>query len=546
MTDSLPQQELRLSKYQLRVDVRLDEWKKEQFAERLIAKDPTLWPGSEDEIRDRLGWLDLAEDGLILVPQLEDILRDSIFEGIRRVFVIGMGGSSLAPEVFERTFGEADVGFVCVADSTHPDAVRNWIDQIDSDQFLFIVSSKSGSTLEMRVLFQVFWHALERWHSQPGLRFIAITDSGSELEGLANEKGFQRVFSSPADVGGRFSALSAFGLVPAALSGVDVERLLGAARDMQAACSLEDSPGVELGAALGELALAGRDKLTFLVSPVVASFPNWIEQLVAESLGKDGKGIVPVVDELPGAPEIYGDDRVFVGIVMEGEEDGISEQLRQLESQGHPVVEIRLWDRHDLGAEIVRWEVAVAAAAAVLKVQPFDQPDVERTKAFTRTALAGDGDEVDGAPQIIDGREGIKMRPELADWLASIQPGDYVVVQAFLAPDPELDQSLRSLQAALRDKTGCAVTCGYGPRFLHSTGQLHKGGANRGVFLQLLDQPGSDLLVPEHQYSFASVIAAQAAGDAAALVEGERRLLRIRLSTKPAALVLRLRDLVVG
>jgi transaldolase/glucose-6-phosphate isomerase len=511
-----------------------------------MEKDPSLWPGSPREISDRLGWLDLVQDGVLLVPQLEDLVHGALSEGTRKVFLAGMGGSSLAAEVFEKTFGDADEPFVCVADSTHPDAVRRWIDEVDSERYLFLVSSKSGLTLEMKALFHAFWHATERWHSEAGLKFIAITDSGSALEMAANERGFHRIFSAPADVGGRFSALSVFGLVPAALSGVDVERLLRGGCEMQAACGSADSPGLELGAALGELALAGRDKLTFLASPGVSSFPNWIEQLVAESLGKEGKGIVPVVDERPGDPDDYGSDRLFVGVVLEGEEDGIPEFLAQVEDSGHPVIEIRLRDCYDLGAEILRWEVAVVAAAAVLEVQPFDQPDVEKTKVFTRTALTESEQEIPGAPEILDGEEGVKVRVALSDWLESILQGDYVAIQAFLAPGPDLDRSLRSLQAALRDHTGCAATCSYGPRFLHSTGQLHKGGPNRGVFLQLLDQPRSDLLVPDQAYSFATVIRAQAAGDAAALGEGERRILRIRLSGDPAAQVKRLRELVLA
>ena len=546
MTQSLPAQTMRLSKYQLRVDVRLGEWKRQRFAERLAEKDPSLWPGPADEIRGRLGWLDLAADGPLLVPQLEDLVGSSLSLGIQKVFVIGMGGSSLAPEVFESTFGDPEASFVQIADSTHPDAVRRWIDQVDSDRYLFIVSSKSGSTLETRTLFHAFWHATERWHSQPGLRFMAITDSGSELEAMANRNGFHRVFSAPADVGGRFSALSAFGLVPAALSGADVERLLASAREMQGACEEHDGPGIQLGAALGELALAGRDKLTFLTSPGVQSFPHWIEQLVAESLGKDGKGIVPIVDEPVGASDVYGSDRVFVGIVVEGEESGIPEVLDGLEEKGHPVIDIRLADRYDLGAEILRWEVAVSAAAAALEVQPFDQPDVERTKAFTRAALSGDGEELPAAPQVLDGREGVKVRTALGDWLAQVEEGDYLAIQAFLAPDSEVESALSELQSAFRDRTGCAVARGYGPRFLHSTGQLHKGGSGRGVFLQLLDRPGSDLLIPEHGYSFATVIEAQADGDAAALSEGDRRILRIRLIGEAAPLVRRLRDAVLG
>ena len=545
MSSELPSQALKLSKYKLRVNVRLAEARRSEFAKRLASKDPNLWAAeSAEDANDRLGWLNLPEDSRVIVPQLEDLVRMIRSQGYKRVFLLGMGGSSLAAEVFERTFGDPQKKFIRIADSTHPDAVRRWIDEVDSDQYFFIVSSKSGSTLETRALFHVFWHAMERWHSQPGLRFAAITDSGSFLEWLANDRGFVQVFTAPQDVGGRYSALSAFGLVPGALSGLDIDLLLTRARVMAEACESDASPGVELGVALGELALAGRDKLTFVASPKVASFADWLEQLVAESLGKDGKGIVPVVGETPGAAETYGDDRVFVGIVLEGDENGVPEWLEQRAGEGHPVIEIRLRDRYDLGCEILRWEVAVATAGSVLRVQPFDQPDVERSKILTRGALAATGEDMPEPPPAIDCREGVKVRAALAEWMEAIRPGQYAAVQAFLAPDQKLMQALGAFQAALRDRTGCAVTSGYGPRFLHSTGQLHKGGPNSGVFLQIVDRPGSDLLVPEHEYSFATLIRAQADGDAAALAEGGRRLLRLEVVGNAADTVDRLRKIV--
>ena len=545
MSSELPSQALKLSKYKLRVNVRLAEARRSEFAKRLASKDPNLWAAeSAEDANDRLGWLNLPEDSRVIVPQLEDLVRMIRSQGYKRVFLLGMGGSSLAAEVFERTFGDPQKKFIRIADSTHPDAVRRWIDEVDSDQYFFIVSSKSGSTLETRALFHVFWHAMERWHSQPGLRFAAITDSGSFLEWLANDRGFVQVFTAPQDVGGRYSALSAFGLVPGALSGLDIDLLLTRARVMAEACESDASPGVELGVALGELALAGRDKLTFVASPKVASFADWLEQLVAESLGKGGKGIVPVVRETPGAAETYGDDRVFVGIVLEGDENGAPEWLEQRAGEGHPVIEIRLRDRYDLGCEILRWEVAVATAGSVLRVQPFDQPDVERSKILTRGALAATGEDMPEPPPAIDCREGVKVRAALVEWMEAIRPGQYAAVQAFLAPDQKLMQALGAFQAALRDRTGCAVTSGYGPRFLHSTGQLHKGGPNSGVFLQIVDRPGSDLLVPEHEYSFATLIRAQADGDAAALAEGGRRLLRLEVVGNAADTVDRLRKIV--
>jgi transaldolase/glucose-6-phosphate isomerase len=548
MIGGLPAQVLRLGDFQPRVKTRLQEWTAAEFAERVMRRDSSLWPVSETDAKDRLGWIDLFQDGVALLEPVEELTKFLRQQGIRKTFLLGMGGSSLAPEVFESTFGDPQLPRLEVVDSTHPDLVRRSIDEIDSDRFLFVVSSKSGTTLETRALFHAFWHAMERWSARPGSRFIAITDPGSPLARLASEREFHRVFATPPDVGGRFSALSAFGLVPAAISGVHVEELLNRSRAMEQACArTEDNPGLELGAALGELALSGRDKLTFVSSPRVSSFAGWLEQLVAESLGKSGRGIVPVVGEARKRPEFYADDRVFVGLLLESEQnEGSSLFLQFLEDVGHPVIEIRLGDRFDLGAEIFRWEMAVAAAAAVLEVQPFDQPDVELTKSLTRQALEGGAQQRLKPPHTLEIADAKTVRSELRTWLASARKGDYVCVQAFLAPSAEVDGALRALREALSDRTGLAVTGGYGPRYLHSTGQLHKGGADRGLFLQLTDRPSSDLLVPEQDYSFGSLISAQAAGDAAALIERGRRLLRLELAGVPEADLERLREAVLG
>ena len=544
---ALPTQRLRLGKYQLRINTRISSWQQEDVPHRLAAKDTSLWPERNgDEIVSRLGWLDLPSDFLVLLQPLEDLKKFVMQEKIRRVFLLGMGGSSLAPEVFQTTFAGGREPMVEILDSTHPEAIRTVLDRLDGDNYLFVIASKSGSTLETMSLFYACWRGMERWHSQGGLRFVAITDPGSSLEALAERRGFWQIYSAPEDVGGRFSALSVFGLVPAALAGIEIDRLMTRAQRMAKACAELDSPAMKLGAALGELAIAGRDKLTFLTSPGLAQFPAWVEQLVAESLGKEGRGVVPVVGEPMVPVDRYREDRVFVALMLAGEEGELPVALDQLAANGHPVVEIVLNDRYELGAEMYRWESAVAAASIVMAVQPFDQPDVESTKVFTRAAMGEGGGGPITAPHVYDDWQGDGVHGEIQRWLATARPGDYFCIQAFLYPDYETEAAVRSLQNALFERTGLATTVGYGPRFLHSTGQLHKGGPNRGLFLQLIDQPATDLLVPENEYSFGTLIRAQADGDAAALAESGRRLVRFDLGGRIVPNLRRLRAAVRG
>ncbi|HSF39288.1 MAG TPA: hypothetical protein VLT87_05795, partial [Thermoanaerobaculia bacterium] len=379
---------------------------------------------------------------------------------------------------------------------------------------------------------------------EPGRHFVAVTDPGSSLEKLARERGFRAVFSGPPDVGGRYSALTNFGLVPAALLGVDIRRLLASGRAMAEACAgsvpAAENPGLRLGAALGELALAGRDKVTFFTSPAVESFPDWIEQLVAESTGKeslkgDGShaGIVPVVGERPGPPSAYGEDRFFVALLLGDEHGGMEEKLTDLEAAGHPVARIRLSDPYDLGREMFRWEMATAAAGAVLEVNPFDQPDVQLAKELATQAMkesaAGGGT---AAGNSVRAQEPGTAGPAVAGWLAGARPGDYLGIHAYLAPGPRTTELLRAIQNLLHEKTRLATTLGYGPRFLHSTGQLHKGGPATGRFLQLVDQPAGDLAVPEADYTFGRLIRSQADGDRRALEQRGRKVLRLDLGAE--------------
>src|SRR5581483_6417886 len=418
---------------------------------------------------------------------------------------LGMGGSSLAPEVYQRTFGNA-TGYpeLVVLDSTHPEAVRAVEKRIDLQHTLFLVSSKSGTTTEMLSFFYYFWKQVSAKDRAAGKNFVAITDPGTPLEKLARERGFRRVFPGSPEVGGRYAALSLFGLVPAALIGVNVKRLLDEARKMSEASvsclSPRQCPGLTLGAALGELALAKRDKVTFLASRSLAAFPVWVEQLIAESTGKHGKGIVPVADEPLADPSVYGEDRFFVLLHVPGEDQDLERRAAALETAGHPIVRILLQDKYELGQEFFRWEIAVAAAGSVLGINPFDQPDVQLAKELAKKAMAQSGKgpqpvSPDSQPVSVESAQAFSGA--LHALLKQITKGDYVSLQAYLQPTAEIEDLLRQIRTAMRDRFKVATTSGFGPRFLHSTGQLHKGGPNTGVFLQFVDQPQKDLAVPE-------------------------------------------------
>ncbi|HYL04784.1 MAG TPA: hypothetical protein VE075_02025 [Thermoanaerobaculia bacterium] len=561
--------EMRLGRYAGAVERRLAAWQAASFGSRLWQKDPTLWTSDPrtPEIADRLGWLGLPASMQPRLATLEALGEAARADGLRDAVVLGMGGSSLAPEVFARTFAPAP-GHprLSVLDSTHPDAVAELAARLDLARTVFVVSSKSGTTTEMLSFFYLFWDRLggggetapER---DRGRHFVAVTDPGTPLAKLAGERRFRALVLAPSDVGGRYSALTPFGLVPAGLMGVDLDDLLGRGREMAAACGAEvaaaDNPGLRLGAALGELTLAGRDKVTFAASPGLAAFPLWLEQLIAESTGKIGRGIVPVAGEPLEAPDAYGSDRFFVGLALGGEAAGQDDRLDALERAGHPVARFRLASPADLGREMFRWEVAVAAAGSVIGVHPFNQPDVQLAKELAGKAMkelaaahaaglqaggapaagaggsssgggeAGDGDVHAGDPEAL-GRA-------LAGWLAGAGAGTYLGLQAYLAPAAASDAALGGLQAQLSRRTRFATTLGYGPRFLHSTGQLHKGGPPSGRFLQLLDSPAEDLPVPETSYSFGTLIRAQAQGDRQALLQRGRRVLRVELGGDAAA-----------
>lgn len=542
------------------VDEGLAELEKARFAERLWAKDPTLWTSDKDGqklIKHALGWLEAPTAGGLALSAVRAFADECKAEGFKKAVVLGMGGSSLCVEVLRQAFGAAPGRLeLAILDSTHPDAVSALEKSLDLEKTLFILASKSGSTIEPNCLFDHFWALGSKLPGgKPGRRFAAITDPGTSLEKLARELGFRKVFLNPADVGGRFSALTLFGLVPAALAGVDAGLLLERARAMARACSPQtptrENPGLRLGAALGRHARAGRDKVVLVLPPSFELFGLWIEQLVAESTGKNGKGILPVTGEPLEAPSRYGRDRLFVSVSLKGRPDAEAEKrLVALEQAGHPVVRLELDGALDLGAHFFLWEVATAAAGFFLGENPFDQPDVQSAKTKTtellgrledgklpaeKAALRAGGlaafmdDGLKGALQADPGKD-LPLRDVLNAHLGRVAPGDYVAVLAFLPENDENRRLLDELRRRLRERCGAApVTVSYGPRYLHSTGQLHKGGAPRGVFLFLSEPERGRLPVPGKPFSFGTLCRAQAKGDFEATLSKGRRALRLEL-----------------
>ena len=439
-----------------------------------------------------------------------------------------MGGSSLGPEVLRQTFGPSR-GYpaLTVLDSTVPAWVQAVTSAINPANTLFLVSSKSGGTVETLSLYRYFRELVEKTLGQAaGQNFVAITDAGSSLEQLAGEAGFRRAFLNPADIGGRYSVLSYFGLVPAVLNGLDIKTLLDRAESMRQSTTtdvpLRDNPGTWLGAVMSTLALGGRDKLTLIASPAIASFGLWAEQLIAESTGKDGKGIIPVAAEPLMPPQEYGDDRLFVYLRLKDDDNSeIDTAVAQIQAAGQPLVTLEMEDRYDLGAEFYRWEFAVAVAGAILGIHPFNQPDVQKAKDATADVLK-EYQENGHLPPVTSGQSLEKL-------LAEITPGKYLAVMAYLNPTPEIDQALTALRNQVTARYHIATTLGYGPRFLHSTGQLHKGGPDSGLFLQITAKHRQSLPIPGAPYTFEVLADAQALGDLQALKSLGRPVTSVRL-----------------
>lgn len=485
---------------------------------RIWRRDHTLWKPDPAEISDRLGWLSLPELMVERVGELRRFAEEVRSDGFERVVLCGTG-SSLASQVFATVHGGAPGGLpLSVFDTTHPGAIASLEQTLDYDRALFVVASKSGGTIETLAHFAYFFAKVSR-----GSNFVAVTDPGTPLEALGRARGFRAVFTNPLDVGGRYSALSLFGLVPAALLGVDLDGLLESAQEMACACHScvpwEDNPGAFLGAVLGEAALAGRDKLTLVLPAALAPLAAWVEQLIAESTGKEGRGILPVAREDLGSPDVYGADRVFVAM-------GDHDPLEPLAGAGHPVVGFAEAAPERIGAEFFRWEFATALAGAILGINPFDQPNVAEAKEATRRLL---GD--DPLPGVRDVPE--KTDPgfdDPASLLGSLRPGDYVAIQAYLDPTPETEAALQRARLALRNRHRVATTVGFGPRYLHSTGQLHKGGPPTGAFLQVVDDHREvDLPIPGKPFTFGTLLDAQALGDLQSLRRRGRPVARVTL-----------------
>jgi transaldolase/glucose-6-phosphate isomerase len=505
------------------VRARLEAARSEEVARRVWEKDPALWGGdaSTPELADRLGWLDVADRLQGELADLEAFRQACRDDGLTHVLLLGMGGSSLAPEVFRQSFGPSpDALELHVLDSTDPQAIRDAEAAVDLDTTLFVVSSKSGGTVETLSHFKHF-HA----KVADGSRFVAITDPGSPLEQLAAEHGFRRVFQADPEIGGRYSALSHFGIVPAVLMGADARALLDGAVRAAERCrqpeTREGNSGLWLGVTIGELARRGRDKLTFVVDDAaIASVGLWLEQLVAESTGKRATGVLPVAGEPVGAPDVYGDDRVFVH--LQGDGAKLDGQMRTLAHAGHPVITIPTGGAQDLGRLFFFAEFATAVAGWALGINPFDQPNVQEAKDATKAIL-----EAGGADAIEPG--------DVGRVLAEAGPGRYVAFMAYVAPGEEVDAAATELRARVRDTTKATTTFGYGPRFLHSTGQFHKGGPPSGLFVQLVGETGDDLDVPGEAYSFRTLKQAQAAGDLKALEGHGLQVVRVDLGADPAA-----------
>ena len=515
----------------------IEEWSIGGKTRRLWARDASLWTGTDED--KWLGWLSIAEVQLAQRAQFEQIAKDVKAGGFSDILLLGMGGSSLCVEVLKLSFGDQP-GFpkVHVLDSTDPAQIRAIESQIDVKNTLFIVSSKSGSTLEPNIFKQYFY---ER-SGNNGSHFYAVTDPGSKMQQVAQDDKFRGIFYGLPSIGGRYSALSDFGMVPGAAMGIDTTKFLEGASNMALACSscssVEKNPGVLLGILLGTLAKRGRDKVTIVASPGIHDLGAWLEQLLAESTGKDGKGLVPVDREKLGHPDLYGNDRVFVYARMDATYDA---GVDALAAAGQPVIRINLNSAYDLGQEFFRWEIATAVAGSIIGINAFNQPDVEASKIATKK-LTAEFEEKGSLPaekpafvedgiSLFGATQATTLDSALKQHLNSIQAGDYFALLAYVQMNDEHETALQSIRTAVRDSKHVATCLGFGPRFLHSTGQAYKGGPNSGVFLQITADDAQDLPVPGQKYTFGVVKAAQARGDLQVLVKRGRRALRIHLGS---------------
>jgi glucose-6-phosphate isomerase len=507
--------------------------------QRIWQKDHTVWKLEPTEITNRLGWLAVTNLMGEQAPMLQSFARDVRDAGFRHVVLLGMGGSSLGAEVLGRVFGSGNqYPELIVLDSTLPESVQTVVEAINPALTLFLVSSKSGTTTEPLILYAYFSDLLEKaaGKEKVGHNFIAITDAGTPLATLAQQERFRHTFLNPPDIGGRYSVLSYFGLVPAALIGIEITILLQQAKRMRETCASHvpyENPGFWLGACMGTLALKGHDKLTLVTSPSIGTFGLWIEQLIAESTGKDGKGIIPVANEPLMQPIYYGNDRLFVYLRVEGDQNQVTDTtIGRLISSRHPVIVLEMRNKYDMGAEFFRWEFATAVAGAILCVNPFDQPDVQKAKDTTDRLLR---------EYSVSGRlPKLEATGSLAYLMKIAGKGKYLAIMAYLHQTPEMDEALTELRREVGERYHIATTLGYGPRFLHSTGQLYKGGQNTGLFLQLTVNHEKDLPIPGKPYTFGTVADAQALGDFQSLQAAGRQVIRVQIPRSEVSVIKRL------
>ena len=504
---------------------------------RIWELDHTVWKPVPVELSDRLGWLTVAGDMRKITPDIRvfaDAVKD---EGYRHIVLLGMGGSSLGALAIHSLFGSAD-GYpeLTALDTTVPDAVASVVQEVDCSKTLFIVASKSGTTIEPNVLYRYFRGIVEHavGVSDAGRHFVAICDRGTALGDLAYEGGFRRVVLNPRDIGGRYSVQSLFGLVPAALTGVEIETLLARVEAMGLSCkeavTSGDNPGAWLGAVIASLALRGRDKLTIVTTESLWGFGLWVEQLLAESTGKEGKGIVPIVGEPPCDPEHFGSDRTAVYVRLEGDAtDDMDDYIGLIERAGVPTIKLHLLDKYDVGGEFFRWEFATAVAGSILNVHPFDQPDVQRAKDNTTRILA-DYHRTRIAPLL-------SPVGSLSELIAQSNQGDYLAITAFVQPTQEFEDAVARLRRRMNREFGIATTFAYGPRYLHSTGQLHKGGTESCLFIQLTQLGDADVRIPGEAFTFGVLAAAQAKGDLDELVSLGRPVARVDVGDDAARTV---------
>lgn len=522
------------------IEAGLKEITENKIISRLWAHDHTIWKPEPTEITNRLGWLHIIESMHQESPRMQALVNDLKREGFSDVLLLGMGGSSLAPEVFSHTFESSDGLNLSVLDSTDPDAVLAAASGITLKKTLFIVATKSGGTVETLSFFKYFYNRVidAVGEDKAGAHFIAITDPGSKLVDLAEKHAFREIFLNDPNIGGRYSALSFFGLVPATLAGVDVPKLLRRAQAMADQCAGDvpehENPGAVLGTIMGIMAKAGRDKITFVAPPSIRDFPNWVEQLIAESTGKEGRGILPIVGEPLGLPDLYRNDRVFVSLQV-GENSANETMLQKLETDGHPVLRFQLDDIYDLGGQFFLWELATAVAGYFLEINPFDQPNVESAKVLARQ-MVKTYRETGSLPA---GNTTEPSAAALNEFLAQAKPGDYVAFQAYVHPTPEIEAVLQKIRLEAHENLKAATTLGFGPRFLHSTGQLHKGDAGNSIFIQFTSQSEPDVDIPDEAgkaastMTFGTLKTSQALGDAQALRDAGRRVISFSLGKNP-------------